>query len=83
MGENKTAVISGNELRSLFGFSYLRSTNFIINETDDGYLHFLGTGNGHGVGLCQWGARARALSGETYYQILQHYYPGTKLKRVY
>jgi stage II sporulation protein D len=82
-GENSTAVISGNELRSLFGFSHLRSTNFIIDETEDGYLHFLGTGNGHGVGLCQWGARARALRGETYYQILQYYYPGTQLKRAY
>ncbi len=82
-GGHQVAVISGNELRSLFGFSNVRSTNFIVKETEDGYLHFLGTGNGHGVGLCQWGARARALNGETYYQILQHYYPGTKLKRIY
>ena len=59
-GGNKPTVITGNELRSVFGFSKLRSTSFIINETEDGYLHFLGTGNGHGVGLCQWGARARA-----------------------
>lgn len=82
-GDNITVVIYGNDLRSVFGFSNLRSTNFIIKETTDGYFHFLGTGNGHGVGLCQWGARARALRGETYYQILHYYYPGTQIKRAY
>jgi stage II sporulation protein D len=82
-GNRKPTVITGNELRSVFGFSKIRSTSFIIKETDDGYFHLLGTGNGHGVGLCQWGARARARSGETYYKILQHYYPGTQIKRAY
>ena len=82
-GDNKSTDIPGNELRSVFGFSKIRSTSFIIKETEDGYLLFLGTGNGHGVGLCQWGARARAQRGETYYQILQHYYPGTQIKRAY
>jgi stage II sporulation protein D len=82
-GRSKSIVITGNEFRSVFGFSKIRSTSFTLKETDDGYMKMLGTGNGHGVGLCQWGARARALNGETYYQILQHYYPGTKLKRVY
>jgi len=82
-GEDRTSIIPGNELRSVFGFSKFRSTSFIIKETEDGYLNLLGTGNGHGVGLCQWGARARAQRGETYYQILQHYYPGTQIKRAY
>ena len=82
-GENTSTVIPGNELRSVFGFSKIRSTSFIIKETEDGYLHFLGAGNGHGVGLCQWGARACAQSGQTYYQILQHYYPGTQIKQAY
>ena len=30
--------------------------------------------NGHGVGLCQWGARDMAIEGDTYDQILHHYY---------
>ena len=78
-----TSVIPGNEFRSLFGFSEMRSTNFIVKETADGYMQFLGTGNGHGVGLCQWGARARAARGETYQNILLYYYPGTKLVKWY
>jgi stage II sporulation protein D len=44
---------------------------------------FRGTGSGHGVGLCQWGARGRALSGESWQQILAHYYPGAELRRMY
>jgi stage II sporulation protein D len=76
-------VILSNDFRSFFGFSEMRSTNFIISETADGYLRFLGIGNGHGVGLCQWGARYRALRGESYRDILLHYYPGTKLEKWY
>ncbi|ABL83016.1 MULTISPECIES: SpoIID/LytB domain-containing protein [unclassified Nocardioides] len=34
-------------------------------------------GNGHGKGLSQYGARNRADAGESYGQILDHYYPGT------
>ena len=40
---------------------------------------FLGKGYGHGVGLCQWGAKQRADDGFTYREILSYYYPGTKL----
>ena len=31
---------------------------------------------GHGVGMCQWGARALAAEGHTYREILEHYYQG-------
>ncbi len=34
---------------------------------------------GHRLGLCQQGASAMALSGATYREILNHYYPGTKV----
>jgi stage II sporulation protein D len=37
---------------------------------------FLGRGWGHGVGLCQNGSFGMALSGQTYDQILKHYYTG-------
>ena len=37
---------------------------------------FLGRGWGHGVGLCQNGAFGMALAGQTYDQILRHYYTG-------
>jgi stage II sporulation protein D len=39
-----------------------------------------GGGLGHGVGLCQWGARGMAQSGGTAPQIVAHYFPGTVLE---
>ncbi len=36
-----------------------------------------GAGLGHGVGLCQWGARGMALAGSDARAILAYYYPGT------
>ena len=36
-----------------------------------------GSGRGHGVGLCQWGARGMALNGASASAILAHYFPGT------
>lgn len=34
----------------------------------------VGSGNGHGVGMSQWGAHGMALQGYNYKEILQHYY---------
>lgn len=42
-------------------------------------LSFRGRGWGHGVGMCQWGARGMAARGLSYREILAHYYPSTKL----
>ena len=36
-----------------------------------------GGGLGHGVGLCQWGARGMAIAGSSARAILAFYYPGT------
>lgn len=38
-----------------------------------------GKGSGHGVGLCQWGARAQAEAGLTFRAILQAYYRGVSV----
>ncbi len=42
---------------------------------------FTGGGRGHGVGLCQQGARGMALHGTGYRDILKHYYSGVALAR--
>lgn len=47
--------------------------------TVPGSLAFQGGGLGHGVGLCQWGARGLALQGATFRDILQSYFPGTDI----
>jgi stage II sporulation protein D len=48
---------------------------------ENGYFVFHGRGWGHGVGLSQWGAQALAKEGWTAKRILEHYYPGTAVKR--
>jgi len=59
-----------------WGWGSLRSTDFEVEETPAGWL-FRGRGTGHGAGLCQTGAIARARRGESREAILAHYYPGT------
>jgi stage II sporulation protein D len=43
---------------------------------------FFGRGYGHGVGMSQYGARGRALAGQTSTAILAHYYRGATLGSV-
>jgi len=42
-----------------------------------------GSGSGHGVGLCQWGAIGRSRAGQRYSAIIAAYFPGTRLERFY
>jgi stage II sporulation protein D len=43
---------------------------------------FVGRGFGHSVGMSQWGAQAMALKGNSYEEILKHYYQGIALTNV-
>lgn len=67
--------VKGTELRQLFR---LRSTAFALEYTGESF-RFTVTGYGHGVGMSQYGANVMAREGETYTNILAHYYPGTVL----
>ena len=42
----------------------------------DGKFVFYGKGNGHGVGMSQYGAKGMAEAGYNYIDILKHYYTG-------
>jgi len=57
------------------------STNFELDFID-GIYHITGKGFGHGVGLCQWGAKGRAENGIHYDNILRHYYPGCEIVEI-
>ncbi|HET8624787.1 MAG TPA: SpoIID/LytB domain-containing protein [Gemmatimonadales bacterium] len=65
----------------------LRSTAFTLEIERTGArvsrVVAQGGGNGHGVGLCQWGAVGRARAGQNYQQILAAYYGGSELTRWY
>jgi SpoIID/LytB domain protein len=72
------------ELPIRFGFGGLPSAMFIIQKQmgKDGapVFVFSGAGRGHGVGLCQYGARGMALAGYDHTAILHHYYPGAEVE---
>lgn len=70
--------LTGDQFRKAIGYNVIRSTNFTV-KVENGEAGFSGLGNGHGVGLCQWGAKQRALDGFGYAEILSYYYPGTTL----
>ena len=76
----KNLKISSQEFRKLLGYTNLKSTLFQVRQENDQYI-FTGTGYGHGVGLCQYGAKAMGKLGYSYQQILSHYYPETKLEK--
>ena len=44
-----------------------------------GGYEFKGRGWGHGVGMCQEGAKYMAYRGRPYKKILRHYYPGAAI----
>ncbi len=80
-------LLRGNDIRYVLrppGGEILSSTYFSV-ETETGNdgtiakLTVRGQGNGHGVGMCQWGAIGRARAGQDFRTILRTYYPGTTL----
>jgi stage II sporulation protein D len=71
--------IGANQFRLLVGPGLVRSTMFLVNR-EGAELAFVGRGSGHGVGLDQWGARALALRGQTFEQILSFYYTGITIE---
>jgi len=75
----RSLVVRGFDVRAraseVWGWSAFRSTDFTVIERPQGYV-FEGRGTGHGAGLCQAGAIARARRGESREEILAHYYRG-------
>ena len=77
---NKPIVLEKDDIRRIL--SFLPSNLFTINKLSDNLWLFRGGGFGHGVGLSQAGAIEMAELGFTYEQILNHYYPGTIIKKI-
>jgi len=81
VGARGQVVASGElHIRRLLGG--LKSSLFRVRADGDGVV-LDGAGFGHGVGLCQTGAIGMAESGSTYAQILEHYFPGSHLRKLY
>jgi stage II sporulation protein D len=78
----KTASLAAADLRQRLGYARLPSLAFEVRAARGAFV-FDGQGQGHGAGLCQWGAAGLAREGRTYREILAHYYPGTEVVRMY
>jgi peptidoglycan hydrolase-like amidase len=81
--EDAADVRASNETARLhidrrLGWDAVPSNSFTVH-TEGKSVRLEGTGRGHGVGLCQNGARAMAERGATFRDILNHYYPNTRL----
>lgn len=74
--------IRASELRGALGADELKSTKIVNMVVKKKGIEFIGAGSGHGVGLCQWGAKKQALKGRSYERILQFYFPGSVLSEV-
>ncbi len=76
-----TIRMNGNNFRLLFQPEKIRSLYF-NSRKETGGLVLKGHGWGHGVGLCQWGARGMAMRGYDYKDILRHYYAGVSIQNI-
>lgn len=77
VGSGGTVRLSGNG-----AYNFVRALgakSSLVNVESTSPLVITGSGNGHGVGLSQWGARGLAALGWSYEQILGYYYQGVSL----
>ncbi|CAH1054274.1 stage II sporulation protein D [Paenibacillus pseudetheri] len=71
-------IFTGREVREKLG---LRSSQFSWGRKGN-KVYITTFGNGHGVGMSQWGANGMAKEGETATQILKHYYSGISFTQI-
>lgn len=90
IGTERSRVIGKElEIRRTLSHSHLYSSAFIIEPGAAGAdglpasWTFRGAGWGHGVGLCQIGAAQMAAEGYGFREILEHYFPGASITRLY
>ena len=76
-GSAGSLVVATRAFRDSLGTSLVRST-FLSVAVRGGGIHVDGAGRGHGVGLCQWGARVLGATWNAA-DIVAFYFPGTSL----
>lgn len=81
--QDASALRSSDEASRLsvvrrLGWAAVPSSDFVV-EKDRDQIVLKGTGQGHGIGLCQAGAKALAQEGADFRQILNHYYPNATI----
>jgi len=78
---NGSMRMNGNDFRLMFQPQVIKSLYFTAEKNGQGLL-LKGHGYGHGVGMCQWGAKGMAESGYEYKDILSHYYNSIRIIKI-
>ena len=78
----RSVKIPANAFRNAMGTTKVKSTAFSLQQNHDHSIQLSGEGYGHGVGMCQTGAKVLAQRGSNYKAILSYYYPLAKLSRL-
>lgn len=81
-GNSQTCSIKASDLRHDLGANKLKSTLFTMESRPEGIV-FEGKGWGHGVGLCQYGAKTMGEKGHSSLEILTFYYPSSQVYRLW
>jgi SpoIID/LytB domain protein len=84
-GTERTIQLRGQQIKSALG---LKDSPMVIERERNAsgqatQFVFNGRGNGHGVGMCQVGAMRLAKQGQSYIGILQKYYTGVSVQKIY
>jgi stage II sporulation protein D len=84
VAERGSTIVQGSAFRRAIGPRVLRSLLVTKIERAPIATDFSieGAGLGHGVGLCQWGARGMALKGRSSSEILGYYFPGAVIEHL-
>jgi stage II sporulation protein D len=85
VGPEGRSRLRGPQIRNTLG---LKENLFVVDRELDSRgrvtaFVFTGRGWGHGVGMCQTGAYGLAKEGYSYTAILQKYYTGVRVQKVY
>ena len=81
LGKRKIAI-KKPLLRKFFGRTLVPSNHFRVKWKNN-ILILSGKGLGHGVGMCQVGTLGMVKAGLNFKEILDHYFPNYKLKKIY
>lgn len=74
-------TLSGPSLRLALGSEKVRSMFLTDIRVERGQLVLTGKGFGHGVGMCQWGAKHLAEQGKSPEEIINFYFKDTQIQK--
>lgn len=73
-------ILQNEEVKT--GVRKLPSACFEVLDNSDGKIILRGGGNGHGIGMSQYGARGMAEKGYDYKEIIEYYYENVVVRKL-